>query len=138
MRTWFFTLLFLLGAAAAKDRVWQEGKVLDVQWRNQADKSRGSADILSGAEAGSKGVPMLTSGGSGTIAPSWAVEVMLADGPFLAFGYTILPKKSPLRALQPGDRVDCAVEGKNLWIRDSAGKQHKLDIKAKPERAKDR
>jgi len=81
---------------------------------------------------------MFTQGGSEKIAPAWAVEVMLADGPYLAFGYNLPPKKSPLRALQPGVRADCAVEGKNLWIRDSAGKQHKLDIKARPERAKDR
>jgi hypothetical protein len=138
VRAWLFPLLLIFGTAAAKDRVWQEGKVLDVQWRGQADRSGPSADILGGAGAGGKDAPMFTQGGSEKIAPAWAVEVMLADGPYLAFGYNLPPKRSPLRALQPGAWADCAVEGKNLWIRDTAGKQHKLDIKARPERAKDR
>jgi hypothetical protein len=65
-----------------------------------------------------------------TFGRRWAIAIDLSDSGYIVT-LPIPPRKSSLAKLEPGSRVQCAAEGKTLYLRDEKGKEYRARIQHK-------
>jgi hypothetical protein len=101
--------------AEAKSRHWQSGKVTRVERPGQ------------GSQPGRGTIGPQVTGGEPVIVPQpssfaavWALVVELPEASYVVT-LPPPPRKSSLAKLAPGSQLECAVEGKTVYLKDQKG-----------------
>jgi len=124
---WIAVSLAFLSAAAggAKGRRWLEGKMVAVQRAESARPETNDPFLTSSSQAP---FPRYSETRGGN---SWIIVIETPEGPYAAGGQAP-GRKSYLSRLEAGSTVRLAADGRNLYILEREGKEHKLRLLEKP------
>ena len=127
--TWRVVVSLLLAAgvnvmpAKPKPRNWQPGEVRLVQ--RPGEVRQPGWGTVGYNVADSTQVVVLESSSFGT---NWAVAIALPDAIYVV-SLPLPPRKSSLTRLEAGSKLDCAVEGKTMYLKDPKGTVFRARIK---------
>ena len=124
-----------LAQAKQKVRTWQKGEITAIA---KPDEGGRSAWGTVGSEAiPSRDAPQSDSQRVSIMMPvsssfdsRWALAITLPDAAYVVI-VPPLPGKSSLAKVKAGDTIDCAVEGKVAYLRDTKGTVYRARIQAR-------
>lgn len=123
-----------LAQAKQKVHTWQKGEITAIA--KPGEEGRSAWGTFGSEAIPSKSAPQGDSQRVSEMVPvsssfdaRWALAITLPDAAYVVI-VPPLPGKSSLAKAKAGDTIDCAVEGKAVYLRDTKGRVYRARIRA--------